>query len=179
MNVNLNVTRPWEQFSRAFVRLGFLPAEADGRKVVQLTFSSPDPNDKIVYRIPFVSDESERMTLLVHDADFIGVWGGSETIPEAIREEAHRQLCQLLGDSREDCEAEAGRADDLFRIGNDRGRPGEVGNEHVGETEPGAAVNGGMAPEEHDLVRLGKEMKAMKTNSELEQEGLVPDPIQN
>jgi len=46
------------------------------------------------------------------------------------------------------------------------------------EAEQGA-VNGAMAPGEQDLVRLGKEMKAMKTNTELKQEGLIPDPIQN
>ncbi|MVP01983.1 hypothetical protein [Paenibacillus lutrae] len=40
------------------------------------------------------------------------------------------------------------------------------------------ANNGYMATHARDLKRLGNEMKKMKTNSELKQTGLIPDPIQ-
>lgn len=35
-----------------------------------------------------------------------------------------------------------------------------------------------MAPQKEDIVRLGKEMDAMPTNSELESKGMQPDPKQ-
>jgi hypothetical protein len=35
-----------------------------------------------------------------------------------------------------------------------------------------------MAPTEAEIVKLGKEMEQMKTNSELADTGLVPDPKQ-
>jgi len=40
------------------------------------------------------------------------------------------------------------------------------------------AHNGSMVQDEQDMKRLGNDMKGMKTNSQLEEEGLVPDPIQ-
>ncbi|MBV6717014.1 hypothetical protein [Paenibacillus chitinolyticus] len=40
------------------------------------------------------------------------------------------------------------------------------------------ASNGYMATDSYDIRRLGNEMKKMKTNSELKQNGLIPDPIQ-
>ena len=35
-----------------------------------------------------------------------------------------------------------------------------------------------MAPNEEDMKQLGRDMKRMKTNSELEEKGIVPDPQQ-
>jgi hypothetical protein len=40
------------------------------------------------------------------------------------------------------------------------------------------AQNGSMVQDEQDMKRLGNDMKQMKTNSEIKQDGLVPDPIQ-
>ncbi|QHW30838.1 hypothetical protein GZH47_08215 [Paenibacillus rhizovicinus] len=40
------------------------------------------------------------------------------------------------------------------------------------------AKNGSMVQDMQDLKRLGHDMKNMKTNSQLQEEGLVPDPIQ-
>lgn len=40
------------------------------------------------------------------------------------------------------------------------------------------AQNGSMVQDEQDMKRLGNEMKAMKTNTQLQEEGLIPDPIQ-
>lgn len=40
------------------------------------------------------------------------------------------------------------------------------------------AKNGSMVQDMQDLKRLGNDMKNMKTNSQLQEEGLVPDPIQ-
>ncbi|NBD23582.1 hypothetical protein [Paenibacillus glycinis] len=41
-----------------------------------------------------------------------------------------------------------------------------------------SAKNGSMVQDMQDLKRLGHDMKDMKTNSQLQEEGLVPDPIQ-
>ncbi|MFS0727083.1 hypothetical protein [Paenibacillus sp. 1P07SE] len=41
------------------------------------------------------------------------------------------------------------------------------------------AENGSMAQDMEDLKRLGEDMEQVKTNAELEEEGLVPDPIQD
>lgn len=166
-NPNLNVTKLYEEFNQAVLRLGFMPSESEGYKVVQLTFSSAERNDKIVYRIPFVSDDSERITLLVHQSGFSGEWAGCEGIPERIREEAHRKLCELVGVPYEP------RTADRWRTGEY-----EDANDPDDSSQPDK-VNGTMVQGEQDLVRLGKEMKAMKTNTELEQEGMIPDPIQN
>ena len=35
-----------------------------------------------------------------------------------------------------------------------------------------------MAPNERDMVKLGKELKNMKTNSQVMREGIIPDPMQ-
>lgn len=163
-NPNLNVTKLYEEFNHAVLRLGFMPSESEGYKVVQLTFSSPERDGKIVYRIPFVSDDSERITLLVHQSGFSGEWNGCEGIPDQIREEAHRKLCELVGVPYEAQTA-------------DRRRTGDAEGQSDGSQQD--KVNGTMVQDEQDLVRLGKEMKAMKTNTELEQEGMIPDPIQN
>jgi gas vesicle protein len=36
-----------------------------------------------------------------------------------------------------------------------------------------------MAQNEQEMVRLGKEMKHMDTNSQVKDKGMIPDPIQN
>ncbi|MFB9331002.1 hypothetical protein ACFFSY_34110 [Paenibacillus aurantiacus] len=38
--------------------------------------------------------------------------------------------------------------------------------------------NGSMVQDAEDMRRLGRDMERMKTNHELERDGLVPDPIQ-
>ncbi|MFC4103131.1 hypothetical protein [Paenibacillus xanthanilyticus] len=38
--------------------------------------------------------------------------------------------------------------------------------------------NGSMVQDAEDMRRLGRDMERMKTNQELERDGLVPDPIQ-
>ncbi len=40
------------------------------------------------------------------------------------------------------------------------------------------AQNGTMVQDVNDMKRLGNDMKHMKTNRELQEDGLVPDPIQ-
>ncbi|WP_162354581.1 hypothetical protein [Paenibacillus lycopersici] len=48
------------------------------------------------------------------------------------------------------------------------------------KSEPIAkAKNGSMVQDMQDLKRLGNDMKHMKTNSELQEAGLIPDPIQD
>jgi len=165
----LNVTRPLVEFRKTAFRLGFQPSETEGRKVVQLTFRSPERDGAITYRIPFLSDGSERITLLVQQAEFSGDWSGGEGVPASVRDEAHRKLCELIGESTQ-------RA-------RERETPSAAAG--TGQAEQAAdpalhmTLNGVMAQDEQDLIRLGKEMKAMKTNTELEQEGMIPDPIQN
>lgn len=167
-NPLLNVTKPYDEFDRAALRLGFMRSEADGGKVVQLTFSAPNQGGHIVYRIPFIADDSERITLLVHRSGFSGEWHGCEGIPKTIREEAHRKLCELVGVPYEPRVEDGTEACDKAAEGEERESSAQL-----------ATVNGIMAQDEHDLIRLGKEMKAMKTNSELEQDGMIPDPIQH
>jgi gas vesicle protein len=36
-----------------------------------------------------------------------------------------------------------------------------------------------MAQNEHEMAKLGEEMKHMKTNTQITKSGMVPDPIQN
>ncbi|EGL16605.1 MULTISPECIES: hypothetical protein [Paenibacillus] len=40
-------------------------------------------------------------------------------------------------------------------------------------------MNGSMAPNMDEIKQLGKDMEGMKTNEDLTEEGLLPDPIQN
>lgn len=49
------------------------------------------------------------------------------------------------------------------------------------ETKEKLAVsdNSSLAQNEAEMKRLGKEMDAMKTNSELSRDGFVPDPVQS
>ncbi|MDF2722465.1 MAG: hypothetical protein K0Q59_2140 [Paenibacillus sp.] len=46
------------------------------------------------------------------------------------------------------------------------------------QAPPESATNGSMAPNEQEIKKLGNEMKNMKTNTELMDEGIIPDPIQ-
>lgn len=170
MNPHLNVTKLYEEFEQLAVRLGFQQSEVNGTKTVQLVFSSPEWGGQIVYRIPFLADDSERITLLVHQSEFSGEWPGYEGIPVSIREEAHRKLCELVGVPYEPFTIEEGQE---ANAGKKSGRDG------AGKLDTSGTVNGIMAADEDDLVRLGKEMKAMKTNTELGQEGMIPDPIQH
>lgn len=41
------------------------------------------------------------------------------------------------------------------------------------------AENGSMVQNMDDLKRLGKDMERIRTNAELEEDGLIPDPIQD
>lgn len=41
-----------------------------------------------------------------------------------------------------------------------------------------ANINGSMAQDEQEMKQLGKEMEHMKTNAEVKQDGMVPDPMQ-
>ena len=41
------------------------------------------------------------------------------------------------------------------------------------------AENGSMVQDMNDLKRLGEDMERMRTNAELEEDGFVPDPIQD
>ncbi|MCU6791570.1 MULTISPECIES: hypothetical protein [Paenibacillus] len=47
------------------------------------------------------------------------------------------------------------------------------------DTPISEVMNGSMAPNMEEIKRLGKDMKNMKTEAELNEEGLVSDPIQN
>lgn len=40
------------------------------------------------------------------------------------------------------------------------------------------AKNGSMAPDEQEMKKLGNEMKNMKTNTQLMDKDIVPDPVQ-
>jgi hypothetical protein len=40
------------------------------------------------------------------------------------------------------------------------------------------ARNGSMVQDEQDMKRLGNDMRGMKTNSQLQEDGWIPDPIQ-
>ncbi|MDQ0112097.1 hypothetical protein [Paenibacillus harenae] len=53
----------------------------------------------------------------------------------------------------------------------------EFDKEKQAAKKKSAAMNS-MAPNEREIIRLGMDMKHMKTNSEIMEEGLVPDPIQ-
>jgi hypothetical protein len=44
--------------------------------------------------------------------------------------------------------------------------------------EENADLNGRMAPNNREIKRLGREMEHMKTNSQITDEGRIPDPIQ-
>ncbi|GIP34094.1 hypothetical protein [Paenibacillus sp. J2TS4] len=55
----------------------------------------------------------------------------------------------------------------------------EVLDEHRGTTRTiEEVVNGSMAPDLKEMKEHGKAMERMKTNSELKNDGLIPDPIQ-
>jgi hypothetical protein len=52
-------------------------------------------------------------------------------------------------------------------------------DEKKGSNKPiDKVMNGSMAPDMEEIKRLGKDMKNLKTEQELEEEGLVSDPIQ-
>ncbi|MCM3748319.1 hypothetical protein M3223_13260 [Paenibacillus pasadenensis] len=54
-------------------------------------------------------------------------------------------------------------------------RDGQAGTPH---RDVSKANNGSMVQDEQDMKRLGKDMERVRTNAELEKDGLVPDPIQ-
>ncbi len=48
--------------------------------------------------------------------------------------------------------------------------------EHSAGRDISEVTNGSMAPDMKEIEQLGKDMERMKTNSDLQEEGLVPDP---
>ncbi|QJC50150.1 hypothetical protein HGI30_18640 [Paenibacillus albicereus] len=54
-------------------------------------------------------------------------------------------------------------------------RGGQAGASH---RDIGEAENGSMVQDVEDMKRLGNDMERVRTNAELEEEGLVPDPVQ-
>ncbi|MGN7455276.1 hypothetical protein ACTHPH_10745 [Paenibacillus pasadenensis] len=54
-------------------------------------------------------------------------------------------------------------------------RDGQAGAPHRDVDE---AENGSMVQDVDDMKRLGNDMERVRTNAELEQDGLVPDPVQ-
>ncbi|GGF95636.1 hypothetical protein [Paenibacillus abyssi] len=60
-----------------------------------------------------------------------------------------------------------------------KGSPNNTAGQAGQKSKPvDQANNGSMVQDEQDMKRLGKDMESMKTNQQLQQDGLVPDPIQ-
>lgn len=53
--------------------------------------------------------------------------------------------------------------------------PSRGGNAMKAEPE---TITNSMAPTEEEMVKLGEDMKQMKTNAEIIENGMIPDPAQ-
>gem|GEM_PF-2904398 len=60
-------------------------------------------------------------------------------------------------------------------IGTASDRSGQIAS---AVTATAHATNGSMAPDIHEMKKLGNEMKQMKTNSQLLEANMIPDPLQ-
>jgi hypothetical protein len=144
----LLIEKPFTHVHTTLTALGFTETLAPEGAVYEIKFSDPVSSRYYLYRLPTRTAENGQTVVHLHEADF----ADKIIIPDSVAETAS-QMMREVGQYLSSHEKPAGTPIDT-------------------------AMNGRMATTTAELKRLGKEMAKMPTNSQLLENGLVPDPIQ-
>ena len=142
------ITKPFSYVHKTFLGLGFTSTEDKLKPLYHIVFRNPETARSYTLYVGAQTHENGQAEVLLPGARF----EEEDQVPESVKEAARSKLKDV--------------SDYLEQHSS---RP----LKNVTEVK-----NGVMATSEEELSRLGKEMKHMKTNSELLEEGLVPDPAQ-
>lgn len=144
------VTRPFAHVHSTFTALGFAQTSLKDGCSYDLTFHDPLTAEQYTYSIPSQTADNGLTEVHLHEASFKEK-GAIPASAENIASNIVNELEQYL----------------IHHTPKPASVPIEV------------AQNGRMASNNTDeLTRLGKEMSAMPTNSQVIENGMVPDPIQ-
>lgn len=131
------------------------------QKLAELGLERIEYTERAMYKLNIV-DESSKVSypiiLTTHTCDQGDTivkfeeasFGGGESVPRSIRKAALDKLSEL---------------EQLFLVPSQTKGLAEV-------------QNGSMAPDETEMKKLGNQMKNMKTNTELMDQDMIPDPVQ-
>lgn len=142
------VTKPFSYVHKTFLGLGFTSTEDKLKPLYHIVFRCPETARNYTLYVSAQTHEDGQAEVMLPGARF----EDEDQVPETVKEAARSKLKDV--------------SDYLEQLNN---RPLNKVDE---------VNNGFMATSQKELSRLGKEMKVMKTNSELLDEGLVPDPAQ-
>ncbi|OXM83223.1 hypothetical protein [Paenibacillus rigui] len=143
------ITRPFAHVHYTLTALGFTEIPRKDGSSYELSFRDPMTLKQYTYRLPTQTAKNGLTVVHIHSACFTN----KEEIPHGAMEAAAQVMAEV--------------------------------EQYLSSHEPKLAsrpiqktMNGRMATTEEELKRLGKEMARMPTNSQLIENGQVPDPIQ-
>lgn len=143
-----NVTKPMAFAHRTISQLGFAAVTLNDGVYYRIEVRDPATGIRYAFRFPAQLLKDGNMVVKLSRGRF----ENGHEIPSSVETAVHNMLREVVEYLRN-------------RVPKTKQRTLE--NTH-----------NGMVVDKEDAVRLGKEMKAMKTNSELLKQGLIPDPIQ-
>ncbi|MFH5186794.1 hypothetical protein ACHHV8_31730 [Paenibacillus sp. TAB 01] len=143
------ITRPFAHVHDTLTALGFSEIPNKDGSVYELTFRDPLTLKEYIYRIPTHTAPNGLTVVHMHNACFVN----KEDIPLGAIEAAAQMMREV----------------EQYLSSHEP---------KVASTPIDKAMNGRMANNEKEMKRLGNEMAKMPTNSQLLENGQVPDPIQ-
>jgi hypothetical protein len=143
------ITRPFSHVHKTLTTLGFIEKTMTEGSAYELTFRDQMNSKNYTYVIPTETDGKGSTSVYLHEASF----KGEQEIPAEAFVTAHQVLLEVKQ-----------------YLSNPGPKPAN--------TPIQTAQNGRMANTEKEMRRLGNEMSKMQTNSQLRENGMVPDPIQ-
>jgi hypothetical protein len=143
------ITRPFSHVHKTLTTLGFIEKATTEGSSYELIFRDPMNFKNYTYVIPTETDGKGEMSVYLHEAAFKQ---RGEIPAEAFlaAQQVLLELKQYLSNH----------------------------SPKIASTPIEVAQNGRMANTEKELKRLGNEMSKMPTNSQLKENGLLPDPAQ-
>lgn len=143
------ITRPFAHVHNTLTTLGFTEKTMREGCVYELTFRDPITSKEYLYHLPTQTASNGLTIVHMHEACFVD----KVEIPFGAVEAAFQMMTEVEQ-----------------YLSNHEPR--------MASTPIDEAMNGRMANTEAEVKRLGKEMANMPTNSQLIENGMVPDPIQ-
>jgi len=143
------ITRPFNHVHNTLTMLGFTGRTTRDGCVYELSFRDPITSQQYLYQLPTKTATNGLTVVHVHEACFVD----KVDIPLSAAEAAVLMMAEVEQ-----------------YLASHEPKPSSTPIEE--------AMNGRMANNEAEVKRLGKEMANMPTNSQVMENGMVPDPIQ-
>lgn len=142
------MTKPFAHVHSTLSALGFHVAPSREGCLYELLFRDPLTERAYAYRLPTYTQEDGQTVVPLGEAGF----HAEEYVPMEAQNAAREMLTELIA----------------YLANEPKKRRAGLRN----------TMNGRMTGTDAELVRLGKVMASMPTNSEVRASGMVPDPIQ-